>query len=300
MKKRLRRVIPIVSAAALMLVAVPTGSAEAIYVVNGYSYTIIDNQSISLCGWDNRTPELIVPDSIADRVVTQISFGAFQDNHQISSVDFSQAKHLQTIRGYAFSPCNGIEGRLDLSGSFSTVESCAFEGCDSLESVYVGDNLTAVPNQCFHACAALSEAEIAEGVQQINAFSFADCPQLTKVVIPDSVSFISGYAFNGSPEVTVYCTLNSYAQQYAVKKNIPYVLTGGVMLGDVNTDGSINVNDVTALQRCVAELEMPEAIGYQAADIDGNGSVDISDATELQRFLAEYATEYPIGQLITL
>ena len=61
-------------------------------------------------------------------------------------------------------------------------------------------------------------------------------------------------------------------------------------------DGYVNVNDVTAMQRHVAEMEPLTGDCLAAADIDGDGVVTISDASELQRFLAEFETAYPIGR----
>ena len=71
------------------------------------------------------------------------------------------------------------------------------------------------------------------------------------------------------------------------------------ILGDANGDGYVNVNDVTAIQRHAAELELLEGINFHAADINGDGNVSVDDATELQRFLAEYVVDYPIGEVMT-
>ena len=60
-----------------------------------------------------------------------------------------------------------------------------------------------------------------------------------------------------------------------------------------------NINDVTAIQRYLAELEALEGVCFEAADVNQDGTVDIADATALQRYLAEYEMEYPIGELMT-
>lgn len=63
-------------------------------------------------------------------------------------------------------------------------------------------------------------------------------------------------------------------------------------LGDVNGDGKVNVRDLTALQRCLAEQGMFSEDDRAAADINNDGKVDVLDATGLQRYLAEYVS-YP-------
>ena len=68
---------------------------------------------------------------------------------------------------------------------------------------------------------------------------------------------------------------------------------------DVDGEGYVNINDVTAIQRHLAELEALEGVRIHAADSNQDGKLDIEDATNLQYFFAEYDIENPIGELIT-
>ena len=69
----------------------------------------------------------------------------------------------------------------------------------------------------------------------------------------------------------------------------------GGMLGDADGDGEVTVNDITCIQRVLAELPAADGFSESAADVDKNGKVDILDATYLQQWLAEMQTPYPIG-----
>ncbi len=69
-----------------------------------------------------------------------------------------------------------------------------------------------------------------------------------------------------------------------------------VMLGDANGDGSIDIRDVTAIQRHASEYQNVNSV--KAADVDGNNVVNVQDATLIQRYLAEYEVEYSIGESI--
>ena len=60
------------------------------------------------------------------------------------------------------------------------------------------------------------------------------------------------------------------------------------MIADTNLDGRMNVNDVTAIQRHLVELEKFNEEQLALADTNGDGKIDISDATHLQMYLAEY------------
>ena len=59
-------------------------------------------------------------------------------------------------------------------------------------------------------------------------------------------------------------------------------------IGDANLDGKINISDVTAIQRHVAEFAMFNDEQLAVADTNGDGVVTIDDATHLQRYLAEF------------
>ena len=61
-----------------------------------------------------------------------------------------------------------------------------------------------------------------------------------------------------------------------------------VVIGDVDGNGSINISDVTAIQRHIAELDVLTGDALIAADTNGDGFVDITDAAHLQKYLAEY------------
>lgn len=67
-----------------------------------------------------------------------------------------------------------------------------------------------------------------------------------------------------------------------------YKLVDYTMIGDANSDGRVNIRDVTAIQRHVAECEILTGGALLAADTDGDGKVTIEDATHLQMYLAEY------------
>ncbi len=65
---------------------------------------------------------------------------------------------------------------------------------------------------------------------------------------------------------------------------IPYP----AVCGDANGDSRININDVTAIQRHLAEIEPLTDVQLILADTNGDGVVNINDATHLQNYLAEF------------
>ena len=60
------------------------------------------------------------------------------------------------------------------------------------------------------------------------------------------------------------------------------------IIGDVDLDNTICINDVTAIQRHLCELEPLTEVQLALADTNGDGEVDIADATWLQMYFAEF------------
>lgn len=64
--------------------------------------------------------------------------------------------------------------------------------------------------------------------------------------------------------------------------------------GDLDSDGEVSVNDVTELQRILAEfdgLDLTDPAVFAAADLNKDGKVNIRDVTYGQRYLAGFITE---------
>lgn len=58
------------------------------------------------------------------------------------------------------------------------------------------------------------------------------------------------------------------------------------ILGDVNSDGKLNIRDATTIQKYLAKLIKAENINLDVADFDLNGKVNVKDATNIQKKLA--------------
>ena len=58
--------------------------------------------------------------------------------------------------------------------------------------------------------------------------------------------------------------------------------------GDANLDGRVDIRDVTAIQRHLAQLEPFSEEQHLPADTNGDGEINIVDATHLQKYLAEF------------
>ena len=87
-------------------------------------------------------------------------------------------------------------------------------------------------------------------------------------------------SLNGSKDVTVKADNISDA----------HVILQKWQKGDVNKDGEINSDDVTALLRHVSKIELLSSDAAALGDVDNNGEVNSDDVTKLLRFVSKIIT----------
>ena len=282
----------------LSALAVSSVSGITYYLYNGYLYRDITTSTIALSGYEGSETQLVVPETIGERTLISIDGYAFYGNSTVTEIDLSQATGLSAIGEGAFCECSSLKNAV-IPSSVNSISEMAFQDCSLLEIVQFDATVNKINRQMFMRCSALTEFTVPETVNAILDYAFANCSALERIVIPSSVTSISDVAFLNDSNLTIYGFEGSYAQTYAQEHNIPFVLIETYMLGDVDGDGLVNINDVTAIQSHVAELKTVDGIYRMAADTNQDDIVDISDATTLQMYLAEYDIPYPIGEIMT-
>ena len=63
-------------------------------------------------------------------------------------------------------------------------------------------------------------------------------------------------------------------------------------LGDLNSDGDINIKDVTMIQKHIAELEQLSKNQSICADTNGDGTINIHDATLIQKYIVKLIVKF--------
>ena len=114
----------------------------------------------------------------------------------------------------------------------------AFANVTSVEFASNGV-LTYIGPAAFYQCYHLQSIEIPGSVKHIGNSAFAGCPVLSKIVIPSNTTLMHHNTFSNSAKATLYVLEGSYAHNYAIEYNIPYVLTGKLI-----SDGIVDVNGV--------------------------------------------------------
>ena len=333
MNKKLKRLFSAVFAALILILSVTAVYAETIYFYNGYLYTYISNEKVSLYGLDDVTATaLIVPDTLNNRAVVDIRNRAFFENKVLSSVDFSNAENLERIGSFAFSNCVNLDGEIVIPNTVTAMDSAAFQGCASLDSVVFNASTGIVPNQCFSGCTALSSVTLNDTVTEIGYYAFSNCPNLSYIEIPASVTSIAQSAFQNDTNITLGVYRNSYALEYAENNGINYIILdpeptepptepepteaqteavtealtveptqiptefSGYYLGDVNGDGTVDTIDTTLLQRHLASISILSEYNILHGDVDSDGITSIIDVTLIGRYEAKLDVKYPVGE----
>jgi hypothetical protein len=64
-----------------------------------------------------------------------------------------------------------------------------------------------------------------------------------------------------------------------------------VLLGDVNSDGVLDIQDATEIQKYIAQLATFTDEQIKVADVNADNDITIEDATQIQKYLANLITE---------
>ncbi len=161
----------------------------------------------------------------------------------------------------------------------------AFLDCKYLTEITIPNSVTSMGWDVFSGCSSLKSVTIPKSINKIDTNAFSDCTSLRSIIIPDSVNDIADGAFYGCSNLIIYGKKGSYAETYANNNHIDFT---AFEIGDVNFNNTIDIKDVTEIQKGFVGLIELSDKQLAAADANGDGRVDINDVTHLQLYLAEF------------
>lgn len=301
MKKKFKRSTAVILAVLTMALSVIGAIAATVYIYDGFSYTMMSDNYISICGWDDRLDALTIPAQLDGSYIMEIADLGLRNDTYITSVDFASAYYLTRIGQLAFKGCTGIAGKVSIPNRITEVGDSAFQDCSSITSLEYYASSQNIPIQCFYNCSSLESVMITDGVSSIEKLAFANCIQLSYVRIPANVTYIAPSAFNGDDHLVIYCYTDSYAHQYAENKGITYVLLDAPEPTEPPTEPEPTEEPteeptdapVSTEEPTQNETEIPtdiptqpptETRRYLLGDADNSGYIDIVDATFVQRY----------------
>ena len=140
---------------------------------------------------------------------------------------------MEQIGRIAFNHCESLEEIIIPEGvkrfyTTSNVEYWdyieTFGGCINLKKVVLPDSMTEISGYSFVRCINLTDIKLPPNLVKIEEAAFYGCKKLLSLTIPQSVKQISGNAFGDCKKLTLHVTADSYAEQYAIKAGIRYVM----------------------------------------------------------------------------
>ncbi len=123
-----------------------------------------------------------------------------------------------TIGDHAFQNCDSLTSVV-IGNSVTSIGYCAFENCNSLTSIVIPDSVTSIGDSAFFNCDSLTSIVIPDSVTSIGYRAFENCYSLTSIVIPDSVTSIGDSAFYGCSGLTSIKYRGTQSQWNAISKD---------------------------------------------------------------------------------
>ena len=274
-------------------------------LITGCAHTVIPNGVLAIGAQAfyncSGLTSIVIPSG-----VTTINNYAFYRCYDLTSVALPNS--LTNIGDHVFTWCTGLTD-VTIPSGVTSIGEYAFSLCSNLRSINIPAGVTKINNETFSDCSSLTSINIPFGVTSIGKNAFSGCTGLTSITIPSSVTSIGNYAFQVCTGLT---SIKSYVTDVFVtgkrpfnncNKAVLYVPKGLVdvysstpdwdkvsfieempNIHDVNGDGQVKINDVTALINYLLSGDA-SGINLDEADVNGDGQVKIGDVTALINYL---------------
>lgn len=205
---------------------------------------------------------------------------------------------VATIGESVFMNCTGLTGNIVIPDSVKTLGFQSFKGCTGFDgTLSIGKGLCVIQNSVFFGCTGLTgDLILSENITDISTWAFKNCGIDNFYFKGDAPAVHAASAYNPTFDAasdTIY---------YIVERDNWNVEDGlwngykavGANLGDVYSDGEVNVMDASYVRRMIVKLVEPTSWQRVLADVNADGKVNVVDANLIRKFAADIITSFPI------
>ncbi len=276
-------------------VNIPEYNAADANPASDFKYKQNKDGGITISGYIGTDTEVVIPEKIDDKAVTQIGSYAFANANGLAVTSVMMPDTITLIDSQAFWKCTALT-TVRLSQKLEKISGCAFEKCENLSDIYLPDSLTQIGVNAFIYCTSLKHInipagslneyswesfcysglesiEFAEGLEMIPESAFLGT-KIKELVMPKSVKEIRWQAFAGCEnleKVTLHEgieILDDSAFSHCPK------LTEVVIPTTVKTMTERTFAECPALKKIIFQGDAPENYVSNATTLFGVGNVN--------------------------
>ena len=160
--------------------------------------------TLTILSYKGRDTEVIVPEEIGKKTVTEIgefAFGVKMYGKRVANQEVRQMltrvtlpETVHTIGQHAFSGCKKLIS-VNLPRGLKELKEGIFYWCTSLQQIDLPEGLETIDQDAFRHCSSLTNTVFPKMLTDIGINVFCECSSLTEVVLPDSLRSLGTGAF---------------------------------------------------------------------------------------------------------
>jgi len=132
--------------------------------------------------------------------VIRVKFNACLNHKHLREVVLNEG--MQCILTCAFLGCENLQS-ITLPPTLRYIGCQAFRGCINLREVVLNDGLIQIGEDTFHACSSLQSINLPSTLTGIGRCSFMDCSSLKELVLNEGLTRIGEQAFQNCSSVNI-------------------------------------------------------------------------------------------------
>ncbi len=183
-----------------------------------FTYLASEDGTASIIACDeNATGNIVVPDTLGGYKITSISWGAFKNCNEITSLSLPES--VTEIGSYAFSDCAKLKELTlyNLNSSLTlALETEDYDPHNSnsqrvktpIEKITLKGSQTAIPEHAFSDLCYLEEVILTDKIKTIGEHAFSNT-KIKSINLPSTLTSIGEYAFSGSGLTSITISKNT-------------------------------------------------------------------------------------------